>query len=100
MIFAAFGISEAVAGYMLIGILRPDAGGLLNTVIGLFSPGFSHPWLGDPDTALWALVTAASWGGVGSPLMLCFASVQAIPGACLRRPISMAPRRRRSCASS
>jgi raffinose/stachyose/melibiose transport system permease protein len=79
MIFCAFGISEAVAGYMWIGILRPDAGGLLNTVIGLFIPGFSHPWLGDANTALWALVATASWGGVGLPLMLCFASVQAIP---------------------
>jgi raffinose/stachyose/melibiose transport system permease protein len=49
MIFAAFGISEAVAGYMWIGIFRPDAGGLLNTVIGLFScpasptPGWAIP---------------------------------------------------------
>ncbi|HEY9011411.1 MAG TPA: sugar ABC transporter permease [Devosia sp.] len=79
MIFAAFGISEAVAGYMWIGILRPDAGGLLNAVIGLFQPGFAQPWLGDPRTALWVLIIAASWGGVGLPLMLCFASVQAIP---------------------
>ena len=79
MIFAAFGISEAVAGYMWIGILRPDAGGLLNAVIGIFQPGFAQPWLGDPRTALWALIAAASWGGVGLPLMLCFASVQAIP---------------------
>jgi len=79
MIFAAFGISEAVAGYMWISILRPDAGGLLNAVIGIFQPGFAQPWLGDPRTALWALVITASWGGVGLPLMLCFASVQAIP---------------------
>lgn len=79
MIFAAFGISEAVAGYMWIGIFRPDAGGLLNTIVGLFSPGFHQPWLGDQRTALWALIAAASWGGVGLPLMLCFASVQAIP---------------------
>lgn len=79
MIFAAFGISEAVAGYMWIGILRPDAGGLLNATIGLFSPGFAQPWLGDPRTALWVLIIAASWGGVGLPLMLCFASVQSIP---------------------
>ena len=79
MIFAAFGISEAVAGYMWIGILRPDAGGLLNATIGLFQPGFAQPWLGDPRTALWVLIVAASWGGVGLPLMLCFASVQSIP---------------------
>lgn len=80
MIFAAFGISEAVAGYMWIGILRPDAGGLLNTVISALTMSrFAHPWLGDANTALWALVFAASWGGVGLPLMLCFASVQSIP---------------------
>jgi raffinose/stachyose/melibiose transport system permease protein len=79
MIFAAFGISEAVAGYMWIGMLRPDSGGLLNAVIGIFSPGFNQPWLGDSRTAIWALIVAASWGGVGLPLMLCFASVQAIP---------------------
>jgi ABC-type sugar transport system permease subunit len=79
MIFAAFGISEAVAAYMWIGIFRPDAGGLLNAVIGIFQPGFAQPWLGDPRTGLWALIIAASWGGVGLPLMLCFAAVQAIP---------------------
>lgn len=79
MIFAAFGISEAVAGYMWIGILRPDAGGLLNAVIGIFSPGFAQPWLGDPRTALWVLIATASWSAVGLPLMLCFAAVQAIP---------------------
>ena len=66
MIFAAFGISEAVTGYMWISILRPDSGGLLNSVIRLFGfPGFAQPWLGDPNTALWALIVAASWGAVG-----------------------------------
>lgn len=79
MIFAAFGISEAVAGYMWIGILRPDSGGLLNAVIGIFHPGFAQPWLGDPRTALGAIIVTASWGAVGLPLMLCFAAVQAIP---------------------
>jgi ABC-type sugar transport system permease subunit len=79
MIFAAFGISEAVAGYMWIGILRPDSGGLLNAVIGIFQPGFAQPWLGDPRTALGAIIVTASWGAVGLPLMLCFAAVQAIP---------------------
>lgn len=79
MIFAAFGISEAVAGFMWIGILRPDSAGLLNAVIGIFHPGFAQPWLGDPRTAIWALIATASWGAVGLPLMLCFAAVQSIP---------------------
>lgn len=79
MIFAAFGISEVVAGYMWISIFRPTEGGLLNSVISIFVPGFVHPWLGDANTALWSIVAAASWGGVGIPLMLCFAAVQSIP---------------------
>ena len=49
MIFAAFGISEAVTGYMWITMLRPDTGGLLNSVIRIFgfrisrSPGLAIP---------------------------------------------------------
>mgnify|MGYP000721699038 FL=1 len=84
MIFAAFGISEAVSGYMWLGIYRPDAGGLLNSLIQLLGfQGFAHAWLGDANTALWALIIAASWSGVGLPLMLIFAAIQAIPKSVL-----------------
>lgn len=79
MVFAAFGVSETVSGYIWVTILRPDKAGLLNNIVGIFSPGFSYAWLGDPHTALWALIIAASWSAVGLPLLLCFASVQAIP---------------------
>jgi len=78
MVFSAFGVSETVSGYMWISILRPDQAGMLNSIIGNFIPGFAYPWLGDANTALWALIIAASWSAVGLPLMLCFASVQAI----------------------
>jgi ABC-type sugar transport system permease subunit len=84
MIFAAFGISEAVSGYIWIGIYRPDTGGLLNSIIQWFGmPGFAHAWLGDANTALWALMVAAAWSGVGLPLMLIFAAIQAIPKSVL-----------------
>jgi raffinose/stachyose/melibiose transport system permease protein len=97
MIFSAFGVSEAVTGYMWITMLRPDGGGLLNSFIRLFGfPDFAQPWLGDPRTALPALIIAAAWGWVGLPLMLCFASVQAIPKSVLEaawmdgaRPLSI-----------
>ena len=97
MIFSAFGVSEAVTGYMWITMLRPDGGGLLNSVIRAFGfPEFAQPWLGDPSTALWALIIAAAWGATGLPLMLCFASVQAIPRSVLEaaymdgaRPLAM-----------
>ncbi|CAM2157823.1 Sugar ABC transporter permease [Pararobbsia alpina] len=84
MIFSAYGISEAVTGFIWLGIFRPDSGGLLNaglTAIGLGH--LSHAWLGDSSTAIAALVVAYSWAQAGLPLMLCFAATQAIPSTIL-----------------
>jgi ABC-type sugar transport system permease subunit len=84
MIFATFGISEAVAGYIWIGIFRPGEAGLLNgalTAIGLAS--WAQPWLGSPNTALAALIAATAWSAVGLPLLLSFAAVQTIPRSVL-----------------
>lgn len=80
LIFAAFGISEAVTGYIWLGIYRPDAGGLLNSLLtGVGLGQFAHPWLGDANTALWCLIIAYSWAQTGLPLLLIFAATQAIP---------------------
>src|SRR5690606_18798785 len=84
MVFATFGISEAVAGYIWISIFRPGEAGLLNgilTAVGLEQ--FAQPWLGGANTALIALIVTASWSAVGLPLLLSFASVQAIPRSIL-----------------
>ncbi|MCS6758162.1 MAG: sugar ABC transporter permease, partial [Candidatus Devosia euplotis] len=51
---------------------------MIFAAFGIFSPGFARPWLCDPDTALWMIIVAASWSGVGLPLMLYFAAVQSI----------------------
>jgi raffinose/stachyose/melibiose transport system permease protein len=84
MVFATFGISEAVAGYIWIGIFRPGEAGLLNGVLTAIGLGqFAQPWLGGANTALAALVVTASWSAVGLPLLLSFASVQAIPRSIL-----------------
>lgn len=83
MIFAAYGVSEAVSGFMWLGIYRPDAG-MLNAIleaIGLSN--LAHPWLGDTSTAIWAVIAAYVWTQVGLPLMLCFASIQSIPKSLL-----------------
>jgi ABC-type sugar transport system permease subunit len=54
LIFAAFGISEAVTGYIWLGIYRQDAGGLLNSFLyGIGLGSLAHPWLGDSNTAIW-----------------------------------------------
>ncbi len=84
MIFATFGISEAVAGYIWIGIFRPGNAGLLNGILTMVGLGdFAQPWLGAPHTALTALIITASWSAVGLPLLLSFAAVQTIPKSVL-----------------
>lgn len=84
MIFATFGISEAVAGYIWIGIFRPGDAGLLNGILVAVGLGeFAQPWLGGANSALIALIVTASWSAVGLPLLLSFASVQAIPRSIL-----------------
>lgn len=84
MIFATFGISEAVAGYIWIGIFRPGDAGLLNGMLSAIGLGdLAQPWLGGANSALIALIVTASWSAVGLPLLLSFASVQAIPRSIL-----------------
>ncbi len=94
MVFATFGISEAVAGYIWIGIFRPGDAGLLN---GLLSSvglgGLAQPWLGSSSTALAALIATSAWSAVGLPLLLSFASVRPSRARCSKRPISTAPSR-------
>lgn len=84
MIFATFGISEAVSGYIWIGIFRPGEAGLLNGILTAVGLGaWAQPWLGSANTALAALIIAASWSAVGLPLLLSFAAVQTIPRSVL-----------------
>lgn len=84
LIFSAFGVAEAVTGFIWLGVYRPDAGGLLNAVLGLVGLGqFAHPWLGDTQTAIWCLIVAYSWSQTGLPLILIFAATQAVPKSVL-----------------
>lgn len=84
MIFAAFGVSEAVTGYIWLGIYRADAGGLLNAALhGIGLGRLEHPWLGDTHTALWCLIFAYSWAQTGLPLILIFAAAQSVPKSVL-----------------
>lgn len=79
LIFAAFGVYEAVTGYVWLGVFRGDATGLLNAVLAAVGLGsLAHPWLGDAQTAIWCLIIAYSWAQTGLPLLVIFAATQAI----------------------
>ncbi|EKJ94786.1 maltose ABC transporter permease [Bradyrhizobium lupini HPC(L)] len=80
MIFCAYGIAEAVSGFIWLGIYRPDDSGMLNAALAAVGMGdFRNAWLGDVSSALWCLIAAYAWTQVGLPLMTCFASIRTIP---------------------
>jgi raffinose/stachyose/melibiose transport system permease protein len=84
MIFSAYGIAEAVSGFIWLGIYRPDDSGLLNAVLNAVGlEQIRNAWLGDVSTALWCLIAAYAWTQVGLPLMTCFAAVRTIPKSIL-----------------
>jgi len=79
MIFAAFGVSEAVTGYVWLQVYRGNATGLINAILNATGLGaFAHPWLGDSQTAIWCAIIAYSWAQTGLPLLVIYAATQAV----------------------
>lgn len=54
--------------------------GLLNTFLrGVGLGAFAHPWLGDPATALAAVIAVSVWKNVGFSLVILLAGLQGLP---------------------
>jgi multiple sugar transport system permease protein len=55
--------------------------GLLNTLLGALSLGAIPPvdWLGEPSTALWAILAMSVWQGVGFHMVIWLSGLQTIP---------------------
>ena len=71
-------LSVIVVGFLFKLILNPN-NGALNTLlkkVGLAS--WAKPWLGDPDTALTAIILVNCWFGMGFALLLFLAGLQSI----------------------
>ncbi|WP_257348935.1 carbohydrate ABC transporter permease [Pseudalkalibacillus decolorationis] len=72
-------LSVIIVGFLWKLILNPNFGALnvfLNK-IGLES--WAKPWLGDPDTALIAIILVNSWFGLGFAVLIFLAGLQGIP---------------------
>ena len=56
--------------------------GLLNALFGMFTFGTAQPvdWLGNPSTALGAIIAMSIWQGVGFHMVIWLAGLQTIPG--------------------
>ncbi|HET7616306.1 MAG TPA: sugar ABC transporter permease, partial [Bacillales bacterium] len=72
-------LSVIIVGFLWKLILNPNFGALnvLLQKIGLES--WAKPWLGDPDTALVAIILVNSWFGLGFAVLILLAGLQAIP---------------------
>ena len=54
--------------------------GLLNTFLrGIGLEALAHPWLGDPATALGAVIAVSVWKNVGFSLVILLAGLQGLP---------------------
>lgn len=61
-------------------IYEPSAG-LLNSALTLIGLGaLAHPWLGDPATAMPAVILVSIWKNVGFSLVILLAGLQGLPG--------------------
>lgn len=73
-------ISMVVVGF-LWRFIYDGQNGLLNSVLGFLSFGLIQPvdWLGNPNTAMPALIAMSVWQGVGFHMVIWLAGLQTIP---------------------
>ncbi len=72
-------LSYVVVGILWVWIYNYDWGGvnLLLRAVGLGR--WAHSWLGDPSTALWAVMAAHAWKWAGFSMVVCLAGLYALP---------------------
>jgi multiple sugar transport system permease protein/raffinose/stachyose/melibiose transport system permease protein len=72
-------ISYVVVAILWMWIYNYDWG-VANVLLRAAGLGdLAHSWLGDPDTALWALIFAHAWKWAGFNMVVCLAALHALP---------------------
>ncbi|MFC5407469.1 carbohydrate ABC transporter permease [Cohnella soli] len=74
-------LSVVIVGQLWKNIYNPlSFGGLLNSVLKQVGLGnWTHGWLSEPDTAMYALIFIAIWQYLGYNILILFTGVQNIP---------------------
>jgi multiple sugar transport system permease protein len=71
-------LSVAALAMIFLGVYRPD--GMLNSFLnGIGLSALTRIWLGNPATALGALIAIDIWGGIGFNSVLFFAALASLP---------------------
>ncbi|NGQ94893.1 sugar ABC transporter permease [Brevibacillus sp. SYP-B805] len=72
-------LSVIIVGFLWKLILNPNFGALNTLLAKVGLQEWARPWLGDPDTALYAIILVNSWFGIGFAVLIFLAGLQAIP---------------------
>jgi ABC-type sugar transport system permease subunit len=80
--------TPVLMSYVVVGIiwvwLYDYDWGLINTILRWVGLGaLEQSWLGDPHTALWAVLTTHLWKWLGFNMIICLAALYALPGEVL-----------------
>lgn len=71
-------LPAAVAGIVWSWILTPDSGALNQFLADIGLGSLAHDWLGDPDTALYAVAGVLVWIQIGYPVIIFIAGLQRV----------------------
>lgn len=72
-------LSVIVVGFLFSLILNPTYGAFNTFLKFIGLEEWARPWLGSPDTALYAIILVNSWYGLGFAMLIFLAGLQAIP---------------------
>ena len=76
--FAPVVVSPLAVAFVWQYIFQSD-GALNRTLDAIGLDGWQHPWLGDPSTALWAILVTLVWQFSGFAMVIYLAGLQSIP---------------------
>lgn len=71
-------LSAIIIGMSWNFIYASDTGFLNQFLSAIGLPGLRHDWLGDPNTALYAVLVASIWAGTGTGMVLFIAGLQSV----------------------
>jgi len=72
-------LSITVVAILFTFILDPGNGLLNSALTGMGLEALARPWLGDPGTAIFSIISVSQWQSLGYTMLLFIVSMQAIP---------------------
>lgn len=82
-VFLPVVLSTVIIGYLWKLFFHPLFGVVNQSLKAVGLGALAQPWLGQADTALWALIFTNAWAWVGFPTLVFLAGMQRIPGELL-----------------